>query len=123
MKTTSAVNALSALAHETRLSVFRLLVRAGPDGIAAGELARRLDVVPNTMSAHLNTLDRAGLVRSRRAGRSIIYSAAYDRMTELLAFMMQDCCSGSPEVCAPLARVAIEASYGPGAPGERQPAR
>ncbi len=112
MKTTAAVNALSALAHETRLSTFRLLVQAGPDGLAAGELARRLDVVANTMSAHLSVLGNAGLVRSRRAGRSIIYSAAYDRMTELLAFMMQDCCSGAPEVCGPLAPMVTGVSCG-----------
>jgi DNA-binding transcriptional ArsR family regulator len=98
-----AVNALSALGHETRLSVFRTLVQAGPQGVAAGELASRLGVVANTMSAHLNVLDHAGLVQSRRVGRSIIYSAAYSRMTEVLAFLMEDCCAGSPEVCGPLA--------------------
>ena len=86
MEIKSAVNSLSALAHETRLSVFRALVQAGPEGLAAGELSRRLGVLTNTMSAHLNVLDNAGLVRSRRAGRSIIYSAAYDKMSGLLAF-------------------------------------
>jgi len=105
-----AVNALSALAHETRLSVFRTLVHAGPEGVAAGELARRLSVVANTMSAHLNVLDQAGLVTSRRVSRSIIYSAAYDRMTEVLAFLMEDCCAGAPQVCAPLAALAKDAA-------------
>jgi DNA-binding transcriptional ArsR family regulator len=109
MEIKSAVNALSALAHETRLSVFRILVQAGSDGVAAGELARRLGVVANTMSAHLNVLDHAGLVQSRRVGRSIIYAAAYDRMTEVLAFLMEDCCAGAPEVCAPLAAVVNDA--------------
>jgi DNA-binding transcriptional ArsR family regulator len=110
METASAVNALSALAHETRLSVFRRLVRAGPEGVAAGELARGLGVVANTMSAHLNVLGHAGLVRSRRVGRSILYSAAYEPMTDLIAFLMEDCCAGSPEVCAPLAGIASEAA-------------
>jgi len=105
-----AVNALSALAHETRLSVFRTLVQAGAQGVAAGELARGLGVVANTMSAHLNVLDHAGLVQSRRVGRSIIYSAAYDRMTEVLAFLMEDCCAGSPDVCAPLAALVNDAA-------------
>lgn len=105
-----AITALSALAQETRLSVFRRLVQAGPDGVAAGELARELGVAANTMSAHLAVLDHAGLVNSRRAGRSIIYSAAYDRMTRLLAFLMEDCCGGAPEVCAPLAAVVRDAA-------------
>ena len=100
-----AVTFLSALAHETRLAVFRSLVQAGPEGVPAGDLARSLGVVANTMSAHLSVLDHAGLVRSRRVGRSIIYSAAYDRMSDLLAFLLQDCCRGSPEVCLPLAAV------------------
>ena len=103
MESKAAVNFLSALAHETRLSVFRLLVQAGPGGIPAGDVARSLGVVANTMSAHLSVLDHAGLVRSRRVGRSIIYSAAYDRMSDLLAFLLQDCCRGSPEICLPLA--------------------
>jgi ArsR family transcriptional regulator len=110
MEIKAAVNALSALAHETRLSVFRTLVQAGPEGIAAGELARGLGVVANTMSAHLNVLDHAGLVRSRRAGRSIIYSAAYDRMSEMLGFLMEDCCGGAPEICAPLSAMINDAA-------------
>jgi len=110
MEIKAAVNALSALAHETRLSVFRALIQAGAQGVAAGELARRLGVVANTMSAHLNVLDHAGLVHSRRVGRSIIYSAAYDRMTDVLAFLIEDCCAGAPEVCAPLATLAKEAA-------------
>jgi ArsR family transcriptional regulator len=103
METKFAVAALSALAQETRLAVFRRLVRAGPGGVAAGELARSLGVVPNTMSAHLNVLGHAGLVQSRRVSRSIFYTADYDRMGELLSYLVQDCCNGSPEVCAPLA--------------------
>ena len=103
METTPAVVALSALAHEGRLSIFRLLVQAGPDGMAAGEIARATGALPNTLSSNLNILSGAGLVTSRRDGRSIIYAAAYGQMRDLLAFLMEDCCGGSPEICAPLA--------------------
>ena len=106
METTSAVTALSALAHEGRLAIFRLLVRAGDAGLPAGEIARATGVLPNTLSSNLNILSVAGLVTSRRDGRSIIYSAAYDRMRELLAFLMEDCCAGNPLICGPLAEVA-----------------
>jgi DNA-binding transcriptional ArsR family regulator len=98
-----AVTALGALAHPARLAVFRLLVRAGPDGMAAGEIARATGSLANTLSANLNILATAGLVSARREGRSIIYSAGYDQMRELLAFLMEDCCAGKPEICAPLA--------------------
>jgi ArsR family transcriptional regulator len=102
----SAVVALSALAHQGRLEVFRLLVRAGPTGMAAGDIARATGSLANTLSANLNLLAAAGLVTSRREGRSIIYAAEYDRMRELLAFLMEDCCGGNPEICAPLAAIA-----------------
>jgi ArsR family transcriptional regulator len=116
METTSAVTALSALAHEGRLEIFRLLVRAGADGLAAGEIARTTGVLPNTLSSNLNILSGAGLVSSRRDGRSIIYTAAYDRMRELLAFLVEDCCAGKPEICAPLAAVASRACDAEGKP-------
>ncbi len=103
METTQAVTALSALAHEGRLTVFRELVQAGPDGLAAGVLAGRVGIAPNTLSNSLTVLAHAGLVAARRDGRSIIYTARYERMGDLLGFLMQDCCNGSPEVCAPLA--------------------
>jgi DNA-binding transcriptional ArsR family regulator len=106
----AAVAALSALAHPGRLQVFRLLVQAGPDGVAAGEIARRTESLANTLSANLGVLAGAGLVSSRRDGRSIIYSAAYERMSELLAFLMEDCCGGNPEICAPLAAIAERAA-------------
>ena len=106
METNAAVAALSALAHESRLSVFRLLVQAGPEGLAAGEIARRTGALPNTLSANLAILTNAGLATSRREGRSIIYAAGYGPMRELLAFLMEDCCQGSPEICAPLADLA-----------------
>jgi ArsR family transcriptional regulator len=113
METTSAVTALSALAHEGRLDIFRLLVRAGTEGLAAGEIARITGVLPNTLSSNLNILSGAGLVSSRRDGRSIIYTAAYDQMRSLLAFLVEDCCAGKPEICAPLAAVASRACDAP----------
>jgi len=110
MEPQSAVSALAALAHPGRLEVFRLLVRAGPDGMAAGDIARSVGSLANTLSANLNVLSAAGLARSRRDGRSIIYAAAYDRMSELLAFLMEDCCGGNAEICAPLAAIAERAA-------------
>ena len=108
METPTAVASLSALAHDGRLSVFRLLVQAGPDGLPAGEIARGLEILPNTLSASLNVLSHAGLIRSRREGRSIIYTADYDAMRVLLTFLVEDCCGGSPEICAPLAAIASQ---------------
>jgi DNA-binding transcriptional ArsR family regulator len=106
METQDAVKRLSALAQDSRLDVFRLLVKAGPDGLAAGEIARRLDTAPNTMSAQLLVLANAGLIHARRDGRSIIYAVDFDAMSGLLVFLTEDCCDGRPEVCAPLAAVA-----------------
>jgi ArsR family transcriptional regulator len=103
MELKAASSTLSALAHAGRLSIFRELVRAGPHGLAAGDVSRRLEIAPNTLSASLTILAQAGLVHSNRVGRSIIYAAAYDRMTDLIVFLMEDCCEGRPEVCAPLA--------------------
>ncbi len=109
MEIKDATTTLSALAHEGRLAVFRLLVQAGPEGIAAGDLARATAALPNTMSASLSVLSHAGLIRSRRAGRSIIYTADYDQMRQMLSFLLQDCCGGRPEICAPLVEVASRA--------------
>lgn len=97
-----AIAALSALAHETRLSVFRALVKAGSDGMIAGALADYCGVPPSTMSHHLATLERAGLVRSERESRIIRYRADFAGMRSLLAFLMQDCCQGAPEMCGDL---------------------
>lgn len=97
-----AVDALGALAHETRLSVFRLLVKAGPEGMIAGAIAERQGVPPSTMSHHLGTLERAGLVQSERESRLIHYRAEYPGMRRLLRFLMQDCCQGAPEMCGDL---------------------
>lgn len=103
MEEASAIEALSALAHPGRLAVFRLLVRAGPEGVSAGEIARAMDTPANTMSTQLAILARTGLIRSRRDSRSVIYSADYARITALLGFLMGDCCQGRPEICAPIA--------------------
>lgn len=102
METDAALRGLSALAQEGRLAVFRLLVKAGPDGLAAGEIARRTKTAPNTMSAQLLVLANAGLVTARRDGRSIIYVADFDRMGALLLFLTEDCCGGRADICAPL---------------------
>ncbi|MGH7024334.1 MAG: ArsR/SmtB family transcription factor [Caulobacteraceae bacterium] len=110
MNAQDAVGGLSALAHEGRLEVFRLLVKIGPDGMAAGDIARATGSLANTLSANLNVLAGAGLVSSRREGRSIIYAAGYETMRELLAFLMEDCCGGAPEICAPLAAIAERAA-------------
>ena len=106
MEIDNAVGALGALAHQGRLEIFRLLVQAGPDGLPAGEIARASGMLPNTLSTNLNILSGAGLVASRRAGRSVIYTAGYDRMRDLLTFLMEDCCAGRAEICGPLARAA-----------------
>ncbi|MBY0301282.1 ArsR/SmtB family transcription factor [Sphingomonas ginsenosidimutans] len=102
MENDSAIVALGALAQGTRLDVFRLLVRHEPAGMAAGEIARQLDVPQNTMSAHLGILARAGLVRSERHSRSIIYRADLDGLRALTLFLVKDCCASNAEVCAPL---------------------
>lgn len=109
MEPTRAVIILSALAHEGRLGVFRRLVNAGEAGMAAGDLARAADMLPNTLSSNLTILSHAGLVTSQRAGRSIIYSANYEQMRELLAYLIEDCCEGNPEICAPLADITARA--------------
>ncbi len=105
-----AVEALSALAHASRLAVFRLLVRAGEPGMAAGEIAREVGVRPNTLSTHLTILGHAGLVRSRRDGRSIVYSADYAAMGDLMGFLVADCCAGRPEICGALPEIAEQAA-------------
>ncbi len=98
----TAAGRLSALSHPMRLEIFRLLVQTGPQGLAAGEIARQLSVLPNTLSAALNILSQAQLVRAQRSGRFIVYAAHYPAMTELMTFLVADCCGGAQEVCAPL---------------------
>lgn len=102
MDNDSAIGALGALAQSTRLDTFRLLVRHEPEGLAAGEIARRLDVPQNTMSAHLGILARAGLVKAERHSRSIVYRADLDSLRGLTLFLVKDCCGGDAALCAPL---------------------
>jgi ArsR family transcriptional regulator, arsenate/arsenite/antimonite-responsive transcriptional repressor len=100
-----AISAFGSLAQETRLRVLRRLVQAGPEGVAAGALAEQLGVSPSNISFHLSHLERAGLIQARREARSIIYSAAYPVLRDLIRFLMEDCCAGDPRVvaneCAP----------------------
>jgi len=102
MKPDLAIEAFSALSQPTRLEAFRLLVRQEPDGIPAGEIARRLDVPHNTMSTHLAILARAGLVSVERQSRTMIYRVELKTMRKLVMFLLKDCCNGQPELCAPL---------------------
>ena len=99
METKLALSALTALGHETRLAVFRLLVQQGPAGLPAGEIALRLAVPAPTLSFHLKELERGQLIRSTRQQRQIIYAADYAGTRALLDFLMQDCCQGRPEIC------------------------
>jgi DNA-binding transcriptional ArsR family regulator len=99
MESIDALAALAALAQETRLAIFRRLVRAGPRGESAGAIADALETPAPTLSFHLKELERAGLVTQRRESRSIIYAAQYERMRALLGFLMEDCCAGRPEIC------------------------
>ena len=94
--------ALAALGQETRLDIFRLLVRAGAQGVPAGEIASRLGAVQNTTSAHLKILHHAGLVRTEREGRIVRYLADMSGFRDLLAYLMEDCCRGSPQMCRPV---------------------
>ena len=109
MKTKIALPQLSALAQENRLAVFRLLVKAGHDGLPAGDIATALNVPPNTLSAQLNILSQAELVTGQRQGRSIIYSANFDAISGLIVFLMEDCCEGRTDVCAPVLEMARSA--------------
>ncbi len=102
MDNESAILAFAALAQTTRLDTFRLLVAHEPEGVAAGELARMLEVPQNTLSSHLNIMTRAGLVRGERQSRSIIYRANLERLREVTLYLVKDCCGGRAELCAPL---------------------
>ena len=102
MESTDALDVFSALSQATRLSAFRAIMRHEPNGVAAGEVARLLDVPQNTMSTHLAILERAGLVTSERRSRSIIYRVEIGRIREIASFLVNDCCGGRPELCEPL---------------------
>jgi ArsR family transcriptional regulator len=99
MEISQAAGALGALAQESRLRIFRLLVRQGPDGMAAGDIARTLKLPHNTLSFHVAILSRAGLVTSRKEGRSVLYSVNLEGTRDLLGFLVEDCCRGHPEIC------------------------
>jgi ArsR family transcriptional regulator len=107
MDTSRALAGLSALAQESRLKVFRLLIQCGPEGMAAGDIASRLKLPHNTLSSHLGILSRAHLVTSRKAGRSIIYSVDLEGTRDLLSFLVEDCCRGKREICEPLITAAL----------------
>jgi|SRR5687767_4462463 len=100
METTRVVQALGALAQETRLAIFRLLVEAGPTGLAAGEIAAAVGVAPANLSFHLKELAIAGLVQSRQEGRFVFYSTDYARMNQLLAYLTENCCARDCPPCA-----------------------
>jgi ArsR family transcriptional regulator len=101
MEKIDAVAALAALAQDSRLDVYRLLVQAGPEGLSAGAIADALELAPNTLTFHLDRLRVAGLVAVRRDGRSMIYTARYEAMNGLIAYLTENCCAGAPDQCAP----------------------
>ena len=103
METKNAIEAFAALAHRQRLAVFRMLVRTGPNGLAAGDIALRLETPPSSLSFHLGQLERAGLIRSRRESRHVIYAADIEGTRRLLSYLTEDCCEGRPELCGGLA--------------------
>jgi DNA-binding transcriptional ArsR family regulator len=106
MDSEAAIAALSALGQPSRLSVFKLLVRAGSEGMPAGDIARSVGTPPNTMSAHLNILESAGLISARRAGRTIFYAIEAAHLRALFGYLVADCCDGRPDLCAPLMQAA-----------------
>ncbi|MGV8935344.1 MAG: ArsR/SmtB family transcription factor [Gallionellaceae bacterium] len=102
MKIINAVEALSALAQESRLSIFRLLVQTGKDGLPAGVLGEKLGIPGATLSFHLKELSHAKLIKSRTEGRYVIYSASFAEMDKLIAYLTENCCAGDATQCAPL---------------------
>jgi DNA-binding transcriptional ArsR family regulator len=107
METKTAVAALAALAQETRLSIFRLLIEAGPEGVAAGAIGERLEVPSATLSFHLKELSRADLVTSRQDGRFVYYAANFGSMAALMSFLTQNCCKGMPQDCLSVVETAL----------------
>lgn len=105
MNSADAVSALSGLANEHRLAVYRLLVQAGPEGKPAGEIAEALELPSSSLSFHLAHLKRAGLVTQRRESRSLIYAVDFDGMNALVGYLLEDCCKGHPEICSPVAAI------------------
>lgn len=101
MKTPEVIDALGALAHEHRLAIYRILVEQGPTGLPAGVIGERVGLVPSSLTFHLQSLQRAGLITQERASRQLIYSADYSVMTGLVAYLTDKCCTASGESCAP----------------------
>jgi ArsR family transcriptional regulator len=110
MKTTRVIDALGALAHEHRLAIYRLLVQRGPEGLPAGVIGERVELVPSSLTFHLQNLQRAGLITQQRVSRQLIYSANFDAMNGLIGYLTENCCSdGNAECsqsCAPAAKPA-----------------
>lgn len=109
MEERHALMAFGAMSQETRLRIVRLLVKTGPEGMAAGAVANTVEVSPSNVSFHLKELERAGLVTARRDSRSILYSAQYEALSGLIRFLLEDCCGGRPEICEPARAVACRA--------------
>lgn len=103
MENPDAIAAMSALAHEHRLRLFRLLMRCGPSGMAAGEIAEAVGISPSSLSFHVGLLDRAGLLRSWRVHRNVFYAVDIEGMRRLMTFLTEECCDGRPEICGGLA--------------------
>jgi len=101
MEAHQAVAALGALAHDTRLAVYRMLVQRGPDGLSAGAIAQALALPPSSLTFHLQQLTHAGLITQRRLSRQLIYAADFAAMNALMAYLTENCCGGNPEICAP----------------------
>lgn len=119
MEIKAAVTALAALAQETRLSIYRLLIEAGPEGVSAGRIAESLEVPGATLSFHLKELARAGLVSSRQERQFIYYAVDFDRMAELMTFLTQNCCKGMPQECLTV----VETELGRCCPPKSKPTR
>ena len=122
METKTAVTALAALAQETRLSVFRLLIEAGPQGLPAGAVGETVSVPAATLSFHLKELSHAGLITSRQEGRFIFYSANFEHMAALMSYLTQNCCKGMPDECLSVMETALGRCCTPSAT-KRKPAR
>ncbi len=121
MTKASAIAALGALAQDTRLDIFRLLVERGPEGMPAGEIGERLKQPSPTLSFHLNQLRHAGLITSRRESRSIIYRANFNTMSGLMSYLTEKCCAGRPELCGPQVFPPADCVEGNCGPGAREP--